>query len=152
MGVYIGGPYWGLKWGSILGPYWGFILGVQIGGPYIGALLGVHIGGPNFGYHVYVSGYFLLPNRKYPDSKNAVGTFPIAQQEISRHSKSIFCCRDISCWAVGIFPVAQQEISRHAKSVGTFPIGVVGTFLVGCVGISTASVSGHFYRPLRRPI
>jgi hypothetical protein len=54
---------------------------------------------------------------------------------------------DISCWAVGIFPVAQQEISRHAKSVGTFPIGVVGTFPVGCVGISTASVSGHFYRP-----
>jgi hypothetical protein len=98
-------------------------------------------------YKRNVSGYFLLTNRKCPDNILSVGTFPIAQQEMSRHSKSIFCCRDISCWAVGIFPVAQQEISRHAKSVGTFPIGVVGTFLVGCVGISTGSVSGHFYRP-----
>jgi MFS family permease len=81
----------------------------------------------------------------------------LCQQEMSRQH---FICRDISycptgniptlkrlLFAVGIFPVAQQEISRHAKSVGTFPIGVVGTYLVGCVGISTASVSGHFYRP-----
>jgi hypothetical protein len=68
----------------------------------------------------YLSSTFLLTNRKCPDNILSVGTFPIAQ----------------------------QEISLHSKSVGTFPIGVVGTFLVGCVGISTASVSGHFYRPV----
>jgi hypothetical protein len=60
-----------------------------------------------------------LPNRKYPDTQ-----------------KSFF--------AVGIFPVAQQEISRHAKSVGTFPIVVVGTFLVGCVGTPDEQDIGLF--------
>jgi hypothetical protein len=73
----------------------------------------------SFSYIRNMSGYFLLTNRKCPDNILSFGTFPIAQ----------------------------QEISRHAKSVGTFSIGVVGTLLVGCVGISTASVSGHFYRP-----
>jgi hypothetical protein len=31
----------------------------------------------------FLSGYFLLPNRKYPDIILSVGTFPITQQEIS---------------------------------------------------------------------
>jgi hypothetical protein len=50
----------------------------------------------------WLSGYFLLPNRKYPENVLSVGTFPIAQ----------------------------QEMSRHAKSVGTFPVGLSGYFLL----------------------
>jgi hypothetical protein len=33
----------------------------------------------------YLSSTFLLTNRKCPDNILSVGTFPIAQQEISRH-------------------------------------------------------------------
>jgi hypothetical protein len=38
-----------------------------------------------------VSGYFLLGNRKYPDSPT--GNVP-----------TLFACRDISCWAMGNVP------------------------------------------------
>jgi hypothetical protein len=74
----------------------------------------------------YLSGHFPLPNRKCPDT-----------QKVSEHF--LLGCRDISCCPIGNIPTR--------KSVGTFPIGVVGTFLVVCVGTSTGSVSGHFYRP-----
>jgi hypothetical protein len=86
-----------------------------------------------------LSGYFLLGNRKCPDSKYAVGTFPIAQHEMSRqcfllsghfllskivsgyfllpnrkYHDSLFLCRNISCCAIlsGYFLLAQcRDIS-----------------------------------------
>jgi hypothetical protein len=98
-------------------------------------------------------------------SKKRVGTFPIAQQEISRQ---YFCCQDISCWATGNIPTMLfccrdisccQKLCRDISccstgniptaffAVGIFPVVQfcrdispwhnVGIFPIGCVGTST---------------